>query len=113
MYGSSTTLGSSESSVRDADGRPIFEALISGARVKPAAILYAFDLLELDGRDLRREPIETRRCALERLLGRPPTGLQLVEKSTVILDGEVLMDVIVEKQHVAKNGHKNGSPHEA
>jgi hypothetical protein len=30
--------------------------------------LYAFDLLELDGRDLRREPLETRKATLASLL---------------------------------------------
>jgi ATP-dependent DNA ligase len=28
--------------------------------------LYAFDLLELDGQDLRREPFETRKATLAR-----------------------------------------------
>ena len=34
------------------------------------AILYAFDLLELDGADLRREPIEVRKATLASILGR-------------------------------------------
>ena len=33
-----------------------------------AAVLCAFDLLELDGEDLRREPIETRNSTLKSLL---------------------------------------------
>jgi hypothetical protein len=32
------------------------------------AFLYAFDLLELDGTDLRREPIETRKATLASVL---------------------------------------------
>jgi ATP-dependent DNA ligase len=32
------------------------------------AFLYAFDLLALDGRDLRREPFETRKVTLASLL---------------------------------------------
>jgi bifunctional non-homologous end joining protein LigD len=40
--------------------------------------LYAFDLLELDGDDLRREPIERRRVLLIRLLAKAPVvGLQV------------------------------------
>jgi ATP-dependent DNA ligase len=39
--------------------------------------LYAFDLLELDGRDLRREPIERRKVLLMRLLAKAPVGLQV------------------------------------
>ena len=30
--------------------------------------MYAFDLLELDGRDLRREPIEVRKATLASVL---------------------------------------------
>lgn len=35
-----------------------------------AAVLVAFDLLELDGRDIRPEPLGRRRARLQRLLGR-------------------------------------------
>jgi ATP-dependent DNA ligase len=35
------------------------------------AFLYAFDLLELDGTDLRREPIETRKATLAASCARP------------------------------------------
>jgi bifunctional non-homologous end joining protein LigD len=41
--------------------------LIRGHR-STAAVLCAFDLLELDGGDLRREPIETRKSTLRSLL---------------------------------------------
>lgn len=41
--------------------------------------LFAFDLLELDGRDLRREPIETRKQLLAKLLGDAERALQLSE----------------------------------
>ena len=34
------------------------------------AFLYAFDLLELDGTDLRREPIEVRKATLASILHR-------------------------------------------
>jgi bifunctional non-homologous end joining protein LigD len=44
-----------------------------------AAFLYVFDLLELDGRDVRREPIEERKATLARLLLDAKTGLQLSE----------------------------------
>jgi bifunctional non-homologous end joining protein LigD len=43
----------------DENGLAVFERL----RRKPSGkhvFLYAFDLLELDGQDLRREPLETR-----------------------------------------------------
>ena len=39
--------------------------------------LYAFDLLELDGTDLRREPIETRKATLASVLRGCLPGLRL------------------------------------
>jgi bifunctional non-homologous end joining protein LigD len=41
--------------------------------------LYAFDLIELDGRDLRREPIELRKTALVKLLRKADHGIFLNE----------------------------------
>jgi bifunctional non-homologous end joining protein LigD len=41
--------------------------------------LYAFDLLELDGRDLRPRPWEDRRKALTRLLRKAADGIKLSE----------------------------------
>ena len=43
------------------------------------AFLYAFDLLELDGTDLRREPIETRKATLASILRESLPGLRLNE----------------------------------
>ena len=70
--------------ITDEKGRAVFERLQRGARVKPEAILYAFDLLELDGRDLRREPLVTRKRTLQSLLARPPAGILFNEH----LDGD-------------------------
>ncbi|XIK06226.1 hypothetical protein ACG873_02705 [Mesorhizobium sp. AaZ16] len=59
--------------VQDANGRPDFNALRSdiesgaGGRL----ILYTFDLLSLDGQDLRAKPCEERRALLSDLLGSP------------------------------------------
>ena len=44
--------------------------------------LYAFDLLELDGQDLRREPLETRKATLASLLRGCGPGPRLVEHLT-------------------------------
>jgi bifunctional non-homologous end joining protein LigD len=41
--------------------------------------LYAFDLIEVDGDDLRREPIERRKALLIRLLAKASVGLQVNE----------------------------------
>jgi bifunctional non-homologous end joining protein LigD len=48
-----------EAAVCDTQGLSVFELLRRGPRVKHEAVLFAFDLLELDGRDLTREPIES------------------------------------------------------
>jgi bifunctional non-homologous end joining protein LigD len=61
------------------DGIPIFDRLRYGRAIKIEAVLFAFDLLELDGRDLRREAIELRKAALAKLLRKAPVRLQLSE----------------------------------
>ena len=45
----------------------------------PEAFLYAFDMLELDGRDLRTESWARRRAALEQLLSDAADGIRLCE----------------------------------
>ena len=45
----------------------------------PQAFLYAFDVLELDGQDMRRRPWAGRREALERLLPGAGDGIRLCE----------------------------------
>jgi bifunctional non-homologous end joining protein LigD len=63
-----------EAVVSDEEGIPDFKLLIRKRRYRSAQ-LYAFDLLELDGEDLRREPIERRKRVLEQLLGQDRAGL--------------------------------------
>jgi bifunctional non-homologous end joining protein LigD len=58
------------------DGVSDFDMLRTDCR---KAILYAFDLLELNGTDLRREPWETRRATLAGLLRRAGEGVRLSE----------------------------------
>jgi bifunctional non-homologous end joining protein LigD len=58
----------------DDTGVPDFKLLIRNRRYGSAQ-LYAFDLLELDGEDLRGRPIEMRKAALKRLLGKDRAGL--------------------------------------
>jgi bifunctional non-homologous end joining protein LigD len=60
----------------DKHGLAVFERL----RSKPTGdhvFMFAFDLLELDGQDLRREPLDTRKATLASLLrgGRPGVRL--------------------------------------
>src|SRR5580704_6792856 len=63
-----------EAIVTDRNGPAVFD-LIRGHQPSAAAVLCAFDLLELDGEDLRREPIETRKSTLRSLLRSKHTGI--------------------------------------
>jgi bifunctional non-homologous end joining protein LigD len=56
------------------DGVSDFEALYSGGH-NDEVQLYAFDVLALDGDDLRRLPLSTRKINLSRLLARRPDGI--------------------------------------
>jgi ATP-dependent DNA ligase len=60
------------------DGLPVFDQL-RHRRDDRRVFLYAFDLIELDGDDLRREPIERRKAALAKLLRHAKAGLLLNE----------------------------------
>jgi bifunctional non-homologous end joining protein LigD len=62
----------------DGDGLPVFDRL-RYRRDDRRVFLYAFDLIELNGEDLRREPIEHRKAALARLLRHAKAGLLLNE----------------------------------
>jgi len=62
----------------DDDGLPVFDRL-RYRRDDRRAFRYAFDLIELDGEDLRNEPIERRKAALTKLIRRVKTGLVLNE----------------------------------
>jgi bifunctional non-homologous end joining protein LigD len=42
-------------------------------------VVPSFDLLELDGTDMRREPIEVRKATLASILRRSPPGVRLNE----------------------------------
>ena len=70
---------------------------VQDRRVRRAtAAIYAFDLLELDGQDLRREPLETRKATLASLLRGSLPGLRLNEH--LAHDGELVF------RHACKMG---------
>jgi len=64
--------------VLDAQGVPRFELIQQGRTDE--AVLFAFDLLRLDGEDLRRRPIEERRDLLHSVLSNPPPELRPAEE---------------------------------
>jgi ATP-dependent DNA ligase len=63
-----------EAIVVDANGLAVFDLLRSWQH-SHAAVLCAFDLIELDGNNLRRTPIEERKYALSNLLYRERDGI--------------------------------------
>ena len=79
----------------DGDGMPVFDRL-RYRRQDARVFLFAFDLLELNGQDLRREPLETRKATLASLLRGSLPGLRLNEHLTH--DGESVF------RHVCKMG---------
>jgi bifunctional non-homologous end joining protein LigD len=59
-----------EAIVQDGNGISDFEALSSALRWRPhSIILYAFDLMHLNGKDLRQQALSERRANLKALLG--------------------------------------------
>jgi ATP-dependent DNA ligase len=63
------------------DGRSQFERMRAcfSREGAPEAFLYAFDVLELDGRDLRSQSWARRRATLVRLLADADDGIRLCE----------------------------------
>ena len=80
----------------DERGLAIFHVL-RRRRNEPQAFLYAFDLLELDGTDLRREPIEVRKATLASIL-RKSRPRRAPERAPGAPDGAVVF------QHACKMG---------
>ena len=62
----------------DDAGRPRFERMQQSA--DEGVVFYAFDLLWLDGEDLRDRPLEERRELLMSVLGNPPDGVVVAER---------------------------------
>lgn len=68
--------------VQDEHGRSDFAGLRSAIEGEPHRLVFmAFDLIELDGEDLRSEPLRLRRLKLHRLVGNhdPGTPIQFSE----------------------------------
>jgi bifunctional non-homologous end joining protein LigD len=63
----------------DDKGWPDFHAILGGGRAYADACYFAFDLLELDGVDLRGVPFGERYARLDRLLADAPELIHLSE----------------------------------
>jgi bifunctional non-homologous end joining protein LigD len=60
------------------DGIASFDRILY-RRHDAGVFLYAFDLIELEGDDLRRDPLAVRKATLASLLSRAPSGLRFNE----------------------------------
>ncbi|MGC1717123.1 MAG: DNA ligase [Xanthobacteraceae bacterium] len=84
-----------EAIVTNGKGLAVFE-LIRRSRHGDDAVLCAFDLIELEGEDLRRKPIEDRKRKLAKLVRTPHPGIVLNEHYEG--DGEIVF------QHACRLG---------
>jgi len=82
--------------VTDDTGLAVFDLIRRTNRRSRDAVLVAFDLVELEGKDLRRTPIEDRKCTLARLVRTPRPGVVLNEH--YLGHGEIIF------QHACKLG---------
>jgi bifunctional non-homologous end joining protein LigD len=62
----------------DDDGMPSFNR-IRYRRHDASVFLYAFDLIELNGDDLRRDPLEVRKAALSSVVAKAGAGIRYNE----------------------------------
>jgi bifunctional non-homologous end joining protein LigD len=62
-------------------------ASVTAGMTKPCS--YAFDLVELDGEDLRRDPLEVRKATLVSVLARASAGIRF-NKHLEFDDGETV-----------------------
>ena len=77
-----------ENRVGIADFGALQQALATGAARN--ALLFAFDLLYLDGRDLRREPLIERKRLLAGLLAGQPHGFPIHYSEHLLSDGQAM-----------------------
>jgi bifunctional non-homologous end joining protein LigD len=60
-------------------GFPVFDRLRYGRQPQTEAVLFAFDLLEVGGKGLRRAPLEDRKGTLAKLVRKASWAVQLNE----------------------------------
>ena len=62
----------------DDNGVALFD-LVRHQRANDSVFLYAFDLIEMDGDDLRRDPLEVRKATLASVLAKAGPGMRFNE----------------------------------
>jgi bifunctional non-homologous end joining protein LigD len=87
----------------DCDGMPVFDRL-RYRRQDGRVFLYAFDLIEIEGMDLRSSPLEVRKAARARLLRSASPRLQLNDH--VDLSG----NIVFRRLQARLRGHRQQAP---
>jgi bifunctional non-homologous end joining protein LigD len=95
-----------EAIVTNERGLAVFD-LIRHQRHGDDAVLIAFDLIELDGEDLRRAPIEQRKRQLAKLVRRPQAGIVLNE----VFEGDGIFSLPTPANSVARALSASASAH--
>jgi len=86
-----------EAIVQNGEGASDFEALSVAMRWRPnSIILYAFDIMHLNGRDLRRLPLSERRSILKALVGKDDEG-RIQFSDEFVGDGAALFAACAER----------------
>ncbi|MEO8216409.1 MAG: DNA ligase D [Acidobacteriota bacterium] len=93
----------------DSTGASRFELLQRGEMEN--SVYFVFDLLWLNGTDLRRRKVEERRQLLEKLLTRPPKGIRLSEQFTG--SARQMMEAVSLAGHEGLIAKRRGSLYEA
>jgi bifunctional non-homologous end joining protein LigD len=88
----------------DERGLPVFDLLRSGPRSKTDVALFVFDLLELNGEDLRREPIEARKARLTKLLRHSDPNVRHPGRAASKSGPERIQSALHLVDHIDKDG---------
>jgi bifunctional non-homologous end joining protein LigD len=96
----------------DEKGRSSFQALqrFELGESRPPIFYYAFDLLELNGKDLTREPVIERKAQLEKMLNHAPAAIRY--SSALGEDAEALLPKIRKLQLEGLIGKRKDSAYE-
>jgi len=90
----------------DEEGAPRFQLLQQG----DDTILFAFDLIWLNGHDLRSQPLEERRDLLRTLLRKPPKFIQVSEE--IDEHARKALEIAAKRGYEGLIAKRHGSPYE-
>jgi len=81
--------------VQDENGLSDFRALRASITSNPRRLIfYAFDLLHIDGKDLRRTPLIERRAKLEELIGKHDPQFPIQFSAHVLGNGDAMFEQV-------------------